>query len=166
MWFILPHTWHCILPCGPHTSSIGVTAFQILWYRSSHPDPRKSPQLQIWPHHLGPIPLPSQVCVFLVGEQKIVGWCQIRKIWRWSTSLKPQSCTTAIATTDLCARALSWWNRTPFISFPGRSWNVYSTTFVSPELLIQWRFIWKETMYQERLNLMHARFHCHGTTPP
>ena len=35
-----------------------------------------------------------------------------------------QSCTVATATTDLCAGALSWWNRTPFVSFPGRSQNV------------------------------------------
>ena len=31
-----------------------------------------------------------------------------------------QSHTAAIATTDLCAGALSWWNRSPVISFPGR----------------------------------------------
>ena len=34
----------------------------------------------------------------------------------------------------------------PFISFPGRLQNVSSTTFQSPELLIQCGFIWKETM--------------------
>ena len=44
-------------------------------------------------------------------------WCQIRRIW---TSSKPQSRTAAIATADLCAGALSWWNRTLFISFPVR----------------------------------------------
>ena len=37
--------------------------------------------------------------------------------------------------------------RTPLVSFPGiiRSRNVYSTTFQSPELLIQCGFIWKGT---------------------
>ena len=54
--------------------------------------------------------------------------------------------TAAIATTGLCAGALSWWNRTPFVSFPGRFRNVFSTTFQSPELLIQCGFIWKDTM--------------------
>ena len=40
----------------------------------------------------------------------------------------------------------SWWNKTPFVSFP-HSRNVSSTTtFQSPELLNQCGFIWKETM--------------------
>ena len=38
------------------TSSTGVALLGFLWYRSSHPDPGKSPQLQIWPHHLSDIP--------------------------------------------------------------------------------------------------------------
>ena len=33
-------------------SFIGVAALGVPWYRSSHPDPQKSPQLQIRPHHL------------------------------------------------------------------------------------------------------------------
>ena len=67
---------------------------------------------------------------------------------RWLTSSKPQSCTAAIATTDLCAGALSWWYRTvtPFVCLPGRSRNVSSTTFQSPELLIQCGFICNNTM--------------------
>ena len=43
-------------------------------------------------------------------------------------------------------KKLSWWNRTPFVIFPGASQNVSSTTLQSPELLIQCRFIWNETM--------------------
>ena len=74
--------------------------------------------LHIYDIIIGPILLPRQV-FFHFGKQKIVRWCQIRKIWRVITSSKPQSCTAAIATTDLCAGALSWWNRTPFVSFPG-----------------------------------------------
>ena len=42
--------------------------------------------------------------------------------------------------TNMKEKKLSWWNRTPFISFLGRSWNVSSTTFQSPELLIQCEF--------------------------
>ena len=86
---------------------------------------------------IGPILLPSQV-LFHVGEQKIV---KSGEYGGWSTSSKPQSRTAAIATTDLCAGALSWRNRTPFVSFPGRLWNVSSTPFQSPELLIQCGFI-------------------------
>ena len=40
---------HSLL-CGPHTSSIHVGALGFPWYKSSHPVPRKSPQIQIWPH--------------------------------------------------------------------------------------------------------------------
>ena len=47
MWLSFQHS----LLCGPHTSSIGVAALGFPWYRSSHRNPRKSPQLQIWPHH-------------------------------------------------------------------------------------------------------------------
>ena len=86
-------------------------------------------------------------------------------------SSKPQSRTATIATTDMCAGALSWWNRTPFISFPGRSRNVsthlyyFSKSWVT---YIQCGLIWKEIMQlvdQEMLNLMHAEFYCCGTTP-
>ena len=47
---------------------------------------------------------------------------------------------------NIKTKSLSWWNRTPFFSFPGGSRNVSSTTFQSPELLIQCGSIWKETM--------------------
>ena len=60
---------------------IGVAAFGFPWYRSSHPDPRKSPQLQIRPHYRSNTA--SQPSFFFhVGEQNIVRWCQIRRIWR------------------------------------------------------------------------------------
>ena len=65
-------------------------------------------------------------------------------MWRVITRSNPQSRTAAIATTDLCAGALSWWNRTPFVSFPGRfdliashSWSS-KLTYYSP--LIVWPF--------------------------
>ena len=51
-----------------------------------------------------------------------------------------QSRTAAIATTDLCARASSWWNRTPFVSFPGRfemSLVLLFKVLSKAELLIQ-----------------------------
>ena len=56
-------------------------------------------------------------CFFMLGNRKKVisgkyGLC--------STSSKPQSHTAPIPNTDVCAGALSWWNRTPFIGFPGR----------------------------------------------
>ena len=58
------------LSCGPHTSSIGVAVLGFLWYRSSHPDPWKSPQLQIWYDLIiSPILLPSQVCFHVGGKE-------------------------------------------------------------------------------------------------
>ena len=68
------------LPCGPHTSSIGVVALGFLWYRSCHPVPQKSPQLQIWPHYLSDAAFQPSL-FFNVGKQKIVRWCQIRRVW-------------------------------------------------------------------------------------
>ena len=50
------------------------------------PNPRKSPQLQIWPHHRSDTA--SQPSVFDVGEQKIVRWHQIRRIWRMINQIK------------------------------------------------------------------------------
>ena len=39
------------LPLGPHTSSNGVAVLLSHCYRNFHPDPQKSPEQQIWPHH-------------------------------------------------------------------------------------------------------------------
>ena len=104
---------------------------------------RKSPQPQIWPHHWIKYCFPARCfCFFHVGEQRIVRWCQFRRIWRVINHLNATVMqTAAIATRDLCAGALSWWNRTPFVGFPDCSRNVSSTTFQSPELLIQCGFI-------------------------
>ena len=75
---------------------------------------------KLWPHHRSDTA--SQPSVFFsYWEQKkqSVG-AKSEEYGGWSTSSKPHSRTAAIATTDLCAGALYWWNRTPFVSFPGR----------------------------------------------
>ena len=54
LWFIFQHS----LPCGPHTSSIGVAVLGFPWYRSSHPDPRKNLNCR-YDLIIGPILLPS-----------------------------------------------------------------------------------------------------------
>ena len=53
-------------------------AHGFLWYTSSHPDPRESPQLQIWPHHRSDTASQPSFFVFFfhVGEQKITRVCQ------------------------------------------------------------------------------------------
>ena len=85
--------------------------------------------------------------VFLCWEQKIVRWCQIRRIWGVINQFKvtvthSSHCNHRL----LCSSIVLVKNRTPFVSFPGRLRNVSSTTFQSPDLLIQCGFIWKETM--------------------
>ena len=67
-----------------------------------------------------------------------------------------------------CAGISSGWNRTPFFSFPGRLRNISSTTFQSPELLIECGFIWKETMQlvSGQVEFIACPFNCCGTTPP
>ena len=130
MWFIFLHS----LPYGPHTSSIGVAALGFWWYRSSHPQLILEKVLNCrYDFIICLILLLSQV-FFYVGEQKIVRWCQIRRIWQ---PLQPQTCVQ-----DHCpgetGLALSVFQAI-FEIFP-------ITTFQSPELLIQCGFNWKETM--------------------
>ena len=76
----------------------------------------KSPQLQMWLHHRSDTA--SQPSAFLTLGNKIVRCAKSGESGGWSISSKPRSRTAAIATTDLCAGGLSWWNRTPFVSFP------------------------------------------------
>ena len=49
-----------------------------------------------------------------------------------------------------CVQSLSWWNRTPYVSFPGHSRNVSSINFQSPEWPIQYGFIRREAMQNMR----------------
>ena len=61
---------------------------------------------------------------YMLGNRKYSDGAKSGEFGIWSTSSKPQSRTAAIATTHLCAWALSWWNRTPIVSFPGHSRHV------------------------------------------
>ena len=73
-------------------------------------------------------------------------------VWLWLWTGWSLSIFSWFGTIWLCSvlqhetkKSLSWWNRTPFVRFPGHSQNVSS--FRSPELLIQCVFICrKETM--------------------
>ena len=104
------------LPWGPHTSSIGVAVLGFPWYRSSHPDPKKESSTS---DTTSSILCPSQV-LFHVGEQKIVRWCQIRRIWKVINEFKATVTHSSHCNHRLvCRRALSSWNRTCFVSFPG-----------------------------------------------
>ena len=147
MWFIFLH----IPPPAVHAlSSIhvairlhtrGIEALILIIEKSSY-------QRQIWPHHRSYTVSPANFfCFFHVGElQNIVSWYQIRRIWRVINQFKPavthsshcNHCSSMLQPQSWqCAGALSWWNRTPFVSFLSRLRNVSSTTFQSPDLLIQ-----------------------------
>ena len=85
--------------------------------------------------------LRRQVFFFQVGEQKVDG-ANSGEYGGWSTSWKPQSRTAPIATTDLSAGALSWWNRSPYVGFLGHSQNVLLFTvlkYLSSVGLSRWK---------------------------
>ena len=113
----------------PRTSSIGVAALWFPWYRSSHPDLRKSPQLQIqYDLIIGQYCFPAKCFLLFMLRNIIVRWCQIRRIWRMITRSKPQSRTASIATTDLYVGALS-----SSVFQAVRELSLSSATFQSPE---------------------------------
>ena len=129
------------LACGPHTSSIGVAAFGFLWYRSSHSDPWKIPQLQIWPHcWSATASLPSGV-FFHFGEQKTVRLCQIRRIWRVINQFKATVTHSSHCTHRLMCRCPDETGLPLSVFRP--FCIVYSTTLQSPVLLFQCGIIWK-----------------------
>ena len=59
-------------------------------------------------------------CFFMLGNRQLSDDAKSGEHGGWLTGSKPLSRTTAISTRDRCAGALSWWSRTPFVSFQGR----------------------------------------------
>ena len=114
MWFIFQHK--SPLP-STHFFHLCCSVWIPMVAKLSSWSSKKVLKLQIYYLIIGLILLPSQVFLH-VGEQKI-DCAKSGEYGGWLTSSKPQSCTAAIATTYMCAGALSWWNRTAFISFPG-----------------------------------------------
>ena len=128
------------LPCGPHTSSIGVAELGFPWYRSSHPQAasRKSPQLQI---------MTSSSVRYTVSQLSVVA-CSCwgtenskmvpnQKNVEGDQPVQSQSCTAAIAATELCAEHCP--GKTGLLE----SLHTFSIPFTKyfPELLIQCGFI-------------------------
>ena len=117
---------------------------------------------------------PAKCFCFHVGEQKIVRWCQIRVIWRVIKQFKGvQSHSHAqqplqLQTCVLCRNVVLVKQAVLLRQFSRPSPKcLYSTTFQTPELLIQCGFIWKETMQlvSGMVEFMDAKFQCCGTTP-
>ena len=135
MWFIFQHT-----------SSICVAVLGFPWYRSSHPDPWKSPQLQIYVTSSSVrycFPAFGLEVFFHVGEQKKVRWYQIRRMWRVINKSKATVTHSSHCNHRLVCRRIVLVKQDSLCQF---STPLSSTTFQSPELLIQCGFIWKETM--------------------
>ena len=76
MWFVFQHSFLC----GSHSSPISISALGFPWYRSSRPDPDLEKVLR-YDLIIGRRLFPSHV-LFHVGEQKVVKWCHIRRMWR------------------------------------------------------------------------------------
>ena len=94
--------------------------------------------------------LPGQ-WFFHVGEQKMVRWCQIRRIMEGDQPVKSHSYAQQPLQSQICVQEHCPGETglpSTFVSFPSHSRNVSSTTctFQSPELLIECGFIWNETM--------------------
>ena len=90
MWFIFQYS----LPCGPHTSSIGVAVLGFLWYRSSHPDPSTADMTSSLARFCFPA---KSCCFFMLGEREQSDGAKSGEYGGWSTSSKSQSRTAAIA---------------------------------------------------------------------
>ena len=123
MWFIFQHS----LPWSPHTSSSQRCSawITVVWKLLIL---KKVLQCR-YDSIIGPILLPSQVFFHCCGTKNSQIVPNQENMEGDQPSSKPQLHTAALVTTDLCAGALSCWNRTPFISYPGCSRNVCRTPF-------------------------------------
>ena len=128
----------------PQTSSIGVAALgfpPFPWYEALILILEKVLNY-CRPHHRSDILLPSQVFVcfscwrtensqMVPNQENMEGYQPIQSRSHAQQPLQPHMPT-------ICAGALSWWNRTPFVSFPSPfkiSLLLYSTNFQSCEVL-------------------------------
>ena len=169
MWFIFQHS----LPCGPHTSSIGVAAAALGFLDGTCIEALTLILKKVL-NCRHDLMISSSVwycfpakCASWCWEQKIVRWCQIRRIWRVINQFKSSHAQQPYCNLRLVCRSIVMVKQDSFHQFSRLFWNVPSTTFQNPELLIQCAFIWKETMQlvSGRLSVMHAKFHFCGTTP-
>ena len=98
------------LPCGPYTSpihAIGVAAFGSPWYMEALILILKKVLNCRYDLIIGPMLLPSQVCFFVMRNKQKSDCAKSGEYGGGSTTPKAQSRTTAIASIDLCAGALS-----------------------------------------------------------
>ena len=121
---------HTLLPSG-------VAALGFPWYRSSQSwslnksSTADMTSLSIWNY------FPAKCFFVHVGEQKIVRWCQIRKIWRLINQFKATATLSSHCNHRLVCRSIVLVKQDSPCQFSRQFWIVSSTTFRSPELLIQ-----------------------------
>ena len=111
----------------------------------------------------------SQPFFFHGGEQEIIRWCQIRKIWRVMIDLPIQS--HCHAQQPLQPQSCVQENCPGETGLPSSAFQVVSEI----SLVLLFKILnylsgvglrrKQCSKYQERLNLMHAMFHCCDTTP-
>ena len=126
MWFIFNIQNHVVSPAVHILLPSVLQCLDSFGIRSSHPDPRKSTQLQIqcmtsssvW--YCFPAKCFVLFCFFHVWEQKVDD-AKSGEFWGWSTSSKPQSCTAAMIAAQICVQkhCPRWWTSTFFVSFSG-----------------------------------------------
>ena len=131
---------------------------------------KKSPQLQIWPHHRSNTAYQPTVfsCWGTDNSQMVLN--QENEYGGLINQFKATVMHSSHCNHRLVCRSIVhmfWWNKTPFISFPGCSWIVSNTTSQSPELLIQCGFISKETMWlvpgKVEFNSCQVSLLCHNS---
>ena len=141
MWFIFQH----LVSPGPHTSSIGVAALGFLCYRSSHPrSTKKSSTADMTSSSVWYWLLPSKM-FFLCWRTENGKMVPNQENMEKDQPIQKHSHTQQPLQALICVH-FPGESGLPSVGSPGRSQNVSSTTFQSPELLIQCGFIWQEIM--------------------
>ena len=112
---------------------------------------------------------PAKCFVFMLGEQEIIRWCQIRKIWRVinqfkATVMHSSHCnhrlvhrSIVLVKQDSLRHAILQAVHEMSLVLFYKVLNYLSSVGLSGRKHYSW--------YQERLNLMLAKFYCCGTTP-
>ena len=148
-WFIFQHC----LPCGPNTFSICVAALGFLWFRSSHPDPQKSPETADMTLSSVQYCFSSQVFFscwetennqMVPNQENMEGGQPVQS----HNHCKISNCNHRL----VCSKHWSWWNRTPFVFRAIHKMSLDSITFQSPELLIQCQVMKKKKKRRKKIN--------------
>ena len=144
------------VPCSPFTSPIDVELL-FPWCRSLAP-------ILILEKILKRPDTASKPCFFHVREQKRVTWCQIRRIWRVVNKFKATFTHSGHYNHRIVCRSNVLVKQDSY-SLPSRLRNASYYYFSKSYSSVGLSGRKQRSLYQEELNLMHAKFPCCGTTP-